>query len=415
MEEETTKSMSKITAWIVLIIIVLILLIGGYFLFFQEEETNTNIATNENVNAISNTNTTSNTNSTTNTDTVVNMNTEIDTSDWLTYENEEYEFSIIFPNNWIALSEIDGSSISLDDLTKDRSSIIFSGFIIEVNENITEKNLDNYVDFYLKLYAAEQQYEFHDVSTKTNSGILAVVSDVYSIGEKINKFNYFFWNNGKPIYLGFTKQSDINMTVLNSLQLPDYQVDKSEWGTFNIIDLGFSIKTPKEMMGPAECHDFSSRTINGLLPYSVFTIDSSAYLAPEYFYVKDGGDCQRYETSASNIDKLELTYYWKFDSAIVNNESEIDSFIKEKYGSGCSFVRNEGTGELNEYNVVFKGDGKDLGVSDCPVNYMTVIKYSTSLNRIVAWNLGHGCWLSSKGGEAECSEILNSFKFIITN
>lgn len=77
------------TPWIIIIILI-ILGIGAYFLFFQEKGINTN-----NANATTNTNTVVNLNTNTNT------NTNIDTSDWKTYTNTQYNFSIQYPNDFI--------------------------------------------------------------------------------------------------------------------------------------------------------------------------------------------------------------------------------------------------------------------------------------------------------------------------
>ncbi|MFA5135398.1 MAG: hypothetical protein WC505_06470 [Patescibacteria group bacterium] len=91
--------MSKPTI-LVSILIAAIILAGGYFLFFQDNEgDNTNnantVAANQNMNA-TNVNTATNDNENTN---VNALTSDIDTSDWLTYENEEYGYSVKYPSD----------------------------------------------------------------------------------------------------------------------------------------------------------------------------------------------------------------------------------------------------------------------------------------------------------------------------
>lgn len=91
--------MSKVTIIVTSVLIAAIILVGGYFLFFQEKnDTNANnantvSATNQNVN-------TTNANLAANANANSVSNTNIDTSDWLTYEDEEYGFSFTHPSDW---------------------------------------------------------------------------------------------------------------------------------------------------------------------------------------------------------------------------------------------------------------------------------------------------------------------------
>jgi len=99
--QQPTK-MSSITAWIILIVIIIILGVGAYFFLNQEEETNTNINITKNTNSVVNRNVNSvaNINTAVNTNTVSNTNTIADTTNWQTYENEEWGFSIKHPFDW---------------------------------------------------------------------------------------------------------------------------------------------------------------------------------------------------------------------------------------------------------------------------------------------------------------------------
>lgn len=103
-----------------------------------------------------NTDTVSNTNENTNTEVVVNTNAELDTSDWLTYTNEEYGFSVKYPSNWIYFNKIDEEGYAIYDASEtdlvrftDRineySASSFKDVAIQVKtkENISQRELES--------------------------------------------------------------------------------------------------------------------------------------------------------------------------------------------------------------------------------------------------------------------------------
>ena len=118
-QQKPTKK-SSYTTWVIIIVVIIIALgVGSYFLFFQEEGTNTNNAnTAVNTNTTTNTNAVSNANTTTNTNTVANTNTEIDTSDWLTYTNSEYGYTMKYPSDWT----VEEKSLTEDPYNANRSA-----------------------------------------------------------------------------------------------------------------------------------------------------------------------------------------------------------------------------------------------------------------------------------------------------
>ncbi|MFA5135396.1 MAG: hypothetical protein WC505_06460 [Patescibacteria group bacterium] len=134
--------MSK-TTLIVSVLIAAIILAGGYFLFFQDNEGNTNttniVATNENVNTATNINTDANSNENTNTATL----SDIDTSDWLTYENEEHGYSIKIPSEWTVE---DVELIDNPNLSGDAKFVRFSS---ENNDRELELGIKKVDDSYL--------------------------------------------------------------------------------------------------------------------------------------------------------------------------------------------------------------------------------------------------------------------------
>ena len=83
-------------AWTILVVGIALLAVGAYY-FLTQEDVNTN---NANIVAVTKTAVGDNINTAANTNEVTNMNTEVDTSDWLTYENEEYGYAFKYPRDW---------------------------------------------------------------------------------------------------------------------------------------------------------------------------------------------------------------------------------------------------------------------------------------------------------------------------
>ncbi|MFA6271981.1 MAG: hypothetical protein WC693_02615 [Patescibacteria group bacterium] len=84
---------------IVLISVVIFLIAGALWYAFGKENENTNNANTTQV-GNENTNTVLNTNANTNTAVNSNTNSAVDTSDWLTYTNEEYGFEFKYPRDF---------------------------------------------------------------------------------------------------------------------------------------------------------------------------------------------------------------------------------------------------------------------------------------------------------------------------
>jgi len=87
---------SSTTAWVILVVVIIIIGVGAYFFITQEEEIDTNINITKNTNSVVN----ENVNSVANANIVANTNIAVDTSDWLTHENEEYGFTLKYPKTY---------------------------------------------------------------------------------------------------------------------------------------------------------------------------------------------------------------------------------------------------------------------------------------------------------------------------
>ena len=102
------------TIWIIAVVIVLAVAAYGIWTAMSgsnaNNNTNTNIAVNQNANLNTNTNSAANTNTSTNENANDNTNSSvIDTSEWKTYTNEGYEYSVKYPREWAVSSEVEGT------------------------------------------------------------------------------------------------------------------------------------------------------------------------------------------------------------------------------------------------------------------------------------------------------------------
>jgi uncharacterized lipoprotein YajG len=148
--------------------------------------------TTTNTNAVSNANATVDTNTTNDNANVVvansNGNTnadqvsEVDTSDWLTYENEEYGFTVQYPSDWFYFNKIDGDE-AVYDVTLDKSHIRFTS-----NKNKISAN------------------EFVDITITVSES----VDDIYNL-------QYVKHNNKYYIFDAGTWATDESLDILNKM------------------------------------------------------------------------------------------------------------------------------------------------------------------------------------------------------
>lgn len=98
--------------------------------------------------------------------------------------------------------------------------------------------------------------------------------------------------------------------------------------------------------------------------------------------------------------------------AKVKDDAQIEQFIKFKFGSGCKLGAKKPSKISGIYDVEILGDGKDLGTTQCPINFVIKTKYNQPKGEIIIFNLGQDCNLI-KNAKYECSdsEVVDSLKF----
>lgn len=186
--EKSTKQGNP-AIWVVLVIVLVLILGGAYIMFVQENEGNTNnantvVTTNQNVN-------TANANTTANENTNVNAITSvIDTSDWVTYENEEYGFSFRYP----------AKLGSVGEYVPPYPNTIFNGNTIQV-AGITAGEGDSFIQVYVvndtlenvKQDIESREFEYYDKVAEWESIQLNSIPVEYA-RKSINFENDYFRN-----------------------------------------------------------------------------------------------------------------------------------------------------------------------------------------------------------------------------
>jgi hypothetical protein len=196
------------------------------------------------------------------------------------------------------------------------------------------------------------------------------------------------------------------------------------WNIYTNNSLGFSMKIPKV------ASEFGGVCVNGkqdvgMIPVRVFDDDKGAYITFESFYEYPvNNTCQKVVTDLGLIEKranqwksgngnsLFVPSNWHIITQKVVDDTELEEFIKESYGTGCKL----GTKTLTTpgvYDVKVMGDGLDLDATKCPINFVLAVKYSPEFKKVATWGVGQGIVFSSSDFKVTYDmEMVNSFKFL---
>jgi formylglycine-generating enzyme required for sulfatase activity len=180
------------------------------------------------------------------------------------------------------------------------------------------------------------------------------------------------------------------------------------WNQYINYQLGFSIKFPKTMVSflgsckwNKEGGDHSYRPDPAFVPVKIFEDAGSAYITAEYYHKLAGettdvsggrhffAECNQVTNSLALLqDPNKPHEMWKFVGQDVQDDAELDAFIKTHYGAGCSLGEKTPSAQEGVYDVSILGDGKDLEETTCPLNFWHIVKYAPSAHKVIAWNPG---------------------------
>jgi putative hemolysin len=182
----------------------------------------------------------------------------------------------------------------------------------------------------------------------------------------------------------------------------------NDWNLYTNNELGFSVKVPKNVFIDNNAQE----------PVEIIESDNVVYISNQSsLYYEKISDLLANDTDSelSDIEKKK-GIPWGMIVRNINNEKELDNFIKEMYGSGCSLGDKKASQQENTYDVTIKGDGLGLDKTKCPINFILHVKYSSEFKKAAIWDIGHdynfrvtSALDGTGGGDTEMAE---SFKFV---
>src|SRR3989344_1800498 len=235
---------------------------------------------------------------------------------------------------------------------------------------------------------------------------------------------------------GLVNKTESNIEEGKNLQ-PDFESPKTEPvksddSMVNYVNkrLGFSIKIPKTAANPyggcnwVEDEDKSSyRPKIVVTPVKTFENESSVYISFEYSYeltdrISDNGHtyfkgCEKVENNIAQLQQERRT--WNIISKQVKSDTELDAFIKQRFGSSCSLGEKTTTIQPGVFSVRVNGDGKDLEFTNCALNYMFIIRYAPAVQKVFTFDRGQSFAFSKTLDYSEVydGEMENSFRVLL--
>lgn len=192
------------------------------------------------------------------------------------------------------------------------------------------------------------------------------------------------------------------------------------WNLYTNYQLGFSIKVPKKVAL------FYTSQGDELFLVKIFedTDNNAVFIDTEYFYSIKG------QKKLNSLEWLKTEYAeggaggesWKIvvDEGVAS-DAELDTFIKEHYGSKCGLGKKKATGQKGVYDVEIKAEdgGLSAGVApECFINVWYVIKYSPIRGKVARWFIGNmgAIFVSSVQSPGTAieydNEMIESFRFL---
>lgn len=226
-------------------------------------------------------------------------------------------------------------------------------------------------------------------------------------------------------------QTDKNNSNQSEIKKTGSEITKidSIWNLYTNYDKGYSVKLPASASNPMGfCEwitangDNSYRPKEVMVPVKVFEKDGVVIIGFEYNYELTGetampngttrfSKCGKVENTFETLNDSEGGIPWRIRTADANNETDINAFFK-RYGETCESGDRKKVAD-GLYQMAIKGDGLDLGLTKCPVNYATSIFYSEKTKRIYYWDLGQSCGMPG-ANYSNCydEEMVSSFKVL---
>lgn len=217
-------------------------------------------------------------------------------------------------------------------------------------------------------------------------------------------------------------------TIAEATKEPEIVSLDKTWNQYTNYKLCFSLKVPKRARGDDRCEwstkdgDHSYRpTTPELVDTKIFEDQKDVFVTLSYQYRLTGetvennrhyySDCQKIYSSIETAEKDPFPH-WYIKTRKINNDQELETFIKSNYGAGCQLGEKKPSKQAGVFDVEIKGDGKDLDQTACPLNFMYVLKYAPLKNLVFNWNMGQSSAFVDLNNKDYDSEMLASFKIL---
>ena len=233
------------------------------------------------------------------------------------------------------------------------------------------------------------------------------------------------------VYFDLDKQNSDVKIEKEVVSAPSEEI----WKDYNSVELGFSIKIPQMVYGVDRCSS-NNKTI--WVPVKVFEDkkNGTVYITQEYYYDNQDNTehCKKNIRTLESLkeerkiivqinDKVQVNTTPFLTRVIVikdiNNDTELNKFIKDTYGFGCFVEKKEFWKQEGVYEIKIKGEDwdkrTDLGNTSCPFNYTYKILYAPEKNKLMSVNLGQECGFGTNPNSElyKCydEEMVDSFEF----
>lgn len=321
-----------------------------------------------------------------------------------TYRNAEIGFEIKYPKDWSFGKNGDmfkpnspkNCGPNLDPQNPEPMCLDGIGFVLyKNNEKVSLEKL-----FEIEGWKEGQNYKnFKEYKKNGVSGYTMTAVSDYDGSETES-----FWatlENGDYInisgsYLVGDEKNVFNQMISTFKAIP---IDYSNWQTYRNEKLGFEMKIPRKtdigMLTPIE---------NGNIVW--FTIDNGNIdkEALEIFN-REGDEFKKARNSV-----------WAMLIKNVKNDSELDNYIKNKYGKGCKLGKKEldPVSGLFDIQIDPVNPNAEIGAEgSCFLNWVLALKYSPEKGLVASVDMGQDRSFASEGGYITYDpEMINSFRFI---
>ncbi|MFH0864021.1 MAG: hypothetical protein V1858_02960 [Candidatus Gottesmanbacteria bacterium] len=279
------------------------------------------------------------------------------------------------------------------------------------------------------------------VAPQQKTNLWMIVSLVLITAILVGGGVFFLMNSTKKEPTGSLSQAEPKATslpivstqpTLTPVAIPSLISIDNTWNKYTNSVLGFSHKVLKNMIEPYGLCPFSDtngdhsyRPKPSSVPVKIFEEGINVYIASEYFYKLTGetnengrsffSGCDKITNSVSLIKDMKNYFSpaWRIVVKNIANDSELDQFLKDRYGVGCSLGEKKPAKQNGVFDIHIKGDGLDLGETKCPINYITVVKYYPEKQKVAAWDIGQSCSFTTDLNYQNCldQEMTDSFTF----